>query len=65
MNKWIVFVWGDVEPSIEGPFATDEERNEKAKQLRQEHGDEHGIYALDVEQGVPEIFAYTGAFFEE
>jgi len=64
---YLVFVEGDIEPRIVGPFANGDERDRKAKELRREHGRDHGIFMLDVEPstGAPSIDAYCGGFFME
>jgi len=64
---YLVFVEGDIEPRIVGPFADGDERDRKARELRREHGRDHGIFMLDVEpsSGVPSIDAYCGGFFME
>jgi hypothetical protein len=64
ITYWYVLVWGDVEPTIVGPFDTSDERDHAARRARQVEGDEHGIYALDVINGVPDIEAYSAAFME-
>jgi hypothetical protein len=64
---YLVFVEGDIEPRIVGPFADGDERDRKARELRREHGRDHGIFMLEVEpiSGVPTIDAYCGGFFME
>jgi len=64
---YLVFVEGDIEPRIVGPFADGDERDKKARELRREHGRDHGIFMLDVEpmSGAPSIDAYCGGFFME
>ncbi|MHB8698661.1 MAG: hypothetical protein ACYC9J_11650 [Sulfuricaulis sp.] len=47
---YLVFVWSDVEPSLEGPFTTPDERVSRAREFRRENGDEHGIYWLDISE---------------
>lgn len=64
-GKYLVFVWGDLEPEMKGPFGTDEARDVEAKRLREEEGDQHGIYPLDIKGGKLEIGTYSGAFFGE
>ena len=56
-----------IEPRIVGPFADADERDRKARELRREHGQDHGIYMLDVDprSGAPSIDAYCGGFFME
>ena len=64
--RYLITVWGDVEPSYRGPFKTDEERDTEAKNFRKEEGDAHGIYGLDIgASGKIEVWSYSGGFFEE
>ena len=67
MGIYLVFVEGDIEPRLVGPFADGDERDRKARELRREHGRDHGIYMLDVDprSGAPSIDAYCGGFFME
>lgn len=66
MKYYVLFVWGDVEPSLIGPFPSWQKRDTHAKALKEEHGDEHGIYALNVStKGNPRVDAYSGGFFRD
>lgn len=62
---YLFVTWGDVEPEVIGPFPSEDARNDKAKEIRQEEGDENGIFMLDIVDGKPETYAYSGGFFEE
>jgi len=62
---WLIFVWGDLEPGLCGPYGTELERDNDAKLLRKREGDKHGYYPLDVTDGIPKVDSYSGAFFEE
>jgi len=64
---YVVFIFGDVDPMVYGPFATAEERDQKARELRGTHGrDEGGIYWLDKHtNGAVEFRAYTGDIFAD
>ena len=65
-NLYVLFIWGDVEPKLFGPFESQDERDNKAKELREKEGDEHGIFMLEVSKdGKPEVDCYSGAFFDE
>jgi len=44
----LLHLWGDVEPEISGPYETDQERLEAAQDYRRAHGDENGVFKLDV-----------------
>lgn len=61
---YVLIVWEDIEPELIGPFQTPEERNERARKLRAEHGPDHGVYPVE-SAGVVTIDSYTGIFFEE
>lgn len=65
-KKYLIFVWGDVEPQLKGPFKSRNERNNFAKKLRKKEGDEHSYFPLDINKDCkPEVWAYSGAFFED
>ena len=65
-SRYLIFVWGDVEPSLKGPFVTNGERNRKAKELRRKEGKEHGIFTLDINKNCkPSVGGYSGAFFND
>jgi hypothetical protein len=60
---YVLFIWGGVDPSLKGPFPTEELRDNESRRLKTKHGDEHGIYPLNVgEDGVPKIGAYSNIF---
>lgn len=66
---YLLVVWDDLEPSLMGPYKTERLRLRAAKGLKKEHGDDHGIYALNLDDGgnncahlvVPFVFDFTGA----
>lgn len=63
---YLLFIWGDVEPNLEGPFGSHGERLARAQELRREEGDEHGAYWLDVTgSGALEVGAFTGGVLDE
>ena len=64
---YLIFVEGDIEPRIVGPFADGDERDKKARELRSANGPDHGIFMLDVHAGnsIPSVRAYCGGFFLE
>lgn len=59
---YLLVVWHDVEPELEGPFNTEDDRYARARQIREE-SDEHGVYPLDAE-GKVEVSAYSGSSFQ-
>ena len=64
MNRilYLILVWGDVDPQLEGPFENEQDRDNRAAEYRNDEGDDAGgIYRLDLpEQGDPEIYSYGG-----
>lgn len=66
MDYYLLFVWEDVEPELIGPFDTIEERDSEAKKYREEHGNEHGYYPLQITKGCQiEVGCFSGSFFGE
>lgn len=62
---WVVYVAGCTEPELCGPFATEVERDQEARDLYEEEGgDENFFGRLNVVNGVPEIGSYTTAELE-
>lgn len=58
MKYYVLFVEGDVEPSLVGPFDNEEERDAEARRVRAEN-DENGVYALEVTpDGIPAVRSY-------
>lgn len=61
---YVLVVWGDVSPDLQGPFADELQRDTRARHLKAEHGDENGIYALEVDsEGRPRVSSYLAMFF--
>jgi len=52
MERYLIFVWGCVEPSLKGPYKSNKARLRAARRLRRKEGDEHGYFGLDVAYGV-------------
>ena len=48
-RRYLLSIAGDVEPQLSEPLATDRERVEAAQDYRRAHGDEDGLYRLDVQ----------------
>lgn len=63
-RHFVLFVWGDVEPGLRGPYRTVEERDAAAQDIRREEGPDHGIFALDVTGGVV-VDCYSGGFLDD
>lgn len=66
-THYLVVVSGDVEPNLWGPYATEEARDQAAKDHRKEDSDMNdGLYPLDVDKkGRPEIGSYCGSDLDE
>ena len=66
MKYYVLFIEGDVEPSLYGYYDTPKDRDDKAKALKREYGDKHGIYMLNVgKDGIATMDAYSAGFFTE
>jgi hypothetical protein len=59
----LIQVWGDVEPILFGPYATEEDRDAEARRLHEE--DEGTLIRLDIEDGRPEVLAFTDDELDE
>jgi hypothetical protein len=62
-SRYILLVWGDIEPEVFGPFQTEEEQDNKAVELKKQYGDEHGIYWLHRVGSELHAGAYQHCFF--
>lgn len=63
VNRYLVIVFGDVDPYLQGPYKTDATRLAAARRHRKEEdGDlNDGMYRLDIDaKGRPTIGAYCG-----
>lgn len=58
MNRYLLIVWHDIEPQLEGPFDNDEARLARAREVREE-SDEHGVYRLNA-QGEASVDSFGG-----
>ncbi len=66
MKHYLFVTEDDVEPEIQGPFGSAEERDAAARAFRNEHGSDHGLFPLDIlDDGMPETWAYSSAYLEE
>lgn len=66
-TRYLIYVWGDVDPELLGPYPSDRARDKAALLLDKEEGDERGgIYMLDVyDGGAATVGSYCGGFFED
>ncbi len=60
-QRYLLYVWGSVEPELHGPYATDEERIEAARALS---SDEDDVFRLDA-TGSVEVAAFGAWEIEE
>lgn len=60
-QRYLLYVWGRVEPELHGPYATDEERIEAARALA---SDEDGVFRVNA-TGSVEVAAFAGWEIEE
>jgi hypothetical protein len=65
-DYYVLIVFGDVLPNLQGPFADEPQRDAHARKLKARYGDKHGIFALDVDpDGLSTVNAYSAMFFED
>ena len=63
---FLIFIWGDVEPHVHGPFPCKEDRDNKALTLRAEYGEEAGYFPATITaEGQLIVDVYSGEFFED
>jgi len=63
MKTYLLVVWGDVEPELIECKNFDE-RDQRAKKLKAEHGDDNGLFMLTITPcGEAVVDAYSGEFF--
>ena len=63
---YVLQIIGDVEPTLHGPFDSEDERDAMARSLRDEDTTfKDGIYAAQIKNGKLEVDSYSGAFFFE
>lgn len=64
-TRYLLKIWGDVEPEIAGPFKTNGSVLKEARKYREQEGDEHGVYPLTIDSfGHPIVYAFSGSDFE-
>ena len=64
-DYYLLFVWRSVEPKLLDPYKTIKLRDEKAKELKEDHGDLSDYYQVEVSKGAEiDIDCYAGDFFE-
>lgn len=65
--RYFVLIVEFCEPRLEGPFATAENRDGRAREIHNsgELNEDGLVVWLDLGRGGPDVGAYSGAFFEE
>lgn len=61
-GHYLLALEGDVEPTLHGPYETVPARDAAAGEYRARHGDEDGLYQLDVVGGAVSVESYSGAY---
>jgi hypothetical protein len=67
MKHYLLIIWDDIEPELLGPYAAESYRDTRAKSIRGEFGNKHGIFKFDIEGDITEvnIESYSSAFFDQ
>jgi hypothetical protein len=66
MKAYLLILWGDCEPEMRGPFATPDQRDTVAREVRHEYGTGHGLFRIDVGvDGTHEASVFRGAEWED
>ena len=64
IKHYLIEVSGGVEPFAQGPFETEDERDEIAKEIHAEQDEDDRLFWADVnERGVLTVGSYTAGFF--
>jgi hypothetical protein len=65
-NYYLLEVEGGVKPIVRGPYRTKHERDNIAKQIRQQQKEDDSLFWADVgEAGILAVGAYMAGFFWE
>ena len=65
-RHYILFIAGDVEPQIIGPFASELKRDKTIRALREKHGSQHGYFRLEQNpSGSLLAAAYANSWWQE
>ena len=63
-NYYLIEVEGGVESIVRGPYHTEHERNNAAKQIHQRQKEDDGLFWADIdERGTLAVGTYTAGFF--
>jgi hypothetical protein len=63
---YLLVIEGGVEPFLRGPYQTEDERDNAAKQVRRSCDEDDGLFYADIDEtALLNVSAYTAAFFWE
>lgn len=65
-DYYVLVVYDNITPDLVGPYRSEKERDQEAKELRYQEGTEHGYFKLmlDIDFDV-KVDTYPNKFFEE
>jgi hypothetical protein len=61
---YLLHIWGDVEPDLKGPFASEEQRDMEALCIRADSNYPDGLYPVTVTDSYVSVGTYAGGFFD-
>jgi hypothetical protein len=65
MRYYLLVIYGDIEPSLKGPYRTEQMRDCAAVKQKKKSRNEDGIFALNVTtDGRASVSAYSGGFMD-
>ena len=65
-NYYLLEVEGSVEPSVQGPYQTEDERDHAAKEIHRGQEDDESLFWADINEGAAlTVGPYTAGFFWE
>ena len=63
-NYYLLEVEGGVEPAVHGPYRTEHERDNAAKQIRRNQREDDSLFWTDIDEaGTLTLGTYTAGFF--
>lgn len=65
IEYYLLVVHSGIEPVLQGPFSSELWRDIEARRRRRTTGDESGIFRMDVRDGKPDIYTYSGGFMQK
>ena len=65
-TRYLLAVEGGVEPYVQGPYQTEDERDHAAKEIHRGQDEDDGLFWVDIDDiAVLTVGAYTAGFFWE